>query len=433
MNRVPMRPRGPRSPRARHEDLLAGLLLAACCASPACSEASPEPGAVREGEAAAGRPEADHGAQDEVIVLTPASLRANDIHVEIATRQELRPTFRAPAHVAYDQEGMAHVGSLVTGRVAELRVKLGDEVEKGDVLLVIESPELAEAQSEYLQRRSLAQTSALPIELAQDAYERAKGLYDQTQGIPLAEVQKREAEYHATQAALQAARTAEQAAENKLHVLGMNQKAVQRLGESGEIDPHFTVRAPIGGQVIEREVTLGELVGPEREALMVLADMSRLWVLADVHETRVGAPARVLLGFDQEHWCTGVVAFISPALDTRTRSAHVRIDVTDRHPDLRPGVFAQVEIESAPDAHTPPQAVVAVPESALQTVEGRSVVFVPVAGRAGAFSQRVLRLGPQAGGQVSVLSGLEAGESYVSRGSFVLKAELTKGSGGQEH
>ena len=405
------------------------LMTASMCMS--CSKESPSKSAGHESEkAAVATPTL--GNPDEVR-LTAETIAINGIRVEQAAKHELRPTFRAPAHVAFNKDGMAHVGSPVKGRVAELGVKLGDEVQKGSVLLVIESPELGEAQSEYLQKRSAAQTVIPSVELAKSAYERGKGLYEQTQGIPLTEVQKREAEYRAAQAALQAAKSAEQAAENKLHLLGMRQDAVQRLGESGEIDAHFTVRAPIDGQVIEREVTLGELVGPDREALLVLADVSKLWVLADVPETKirdvvVGAPARVLLGVEQEHWCEGLVAFISPALDPGTRSVRVRIEVADRHSEFRPGVFAQAEITSAVGGGATVAKVIAVPESAIQMVEGERVVFVPLAGAEGTFVKRVLRTGPIVGGMVPVLSGLQDGESYVSAGSFILKAELTKGS-----
>ena len=370
----------------------------------------------------------------EHVQLTPTAIEANGVRVEKAVKRELRPTFRVPAQVAFNKDRMAHVGCPVKGRVAELSVKLGEDVAQGAALFVIESPELGEAQSDYIQKRSAAQTAVAPVDLARNSYERAKGLYEQTQGIALTEVQKRETEYRSSQAVLQAAQTAEQAAANRLQLLGMSPEALARLGAGGVVDPHFTIRAPIAGQVIEREVTLGELVGPEREALLVLADVTRPWVLADVPESKlrdvaVGAQARVLAGAEETHWCEGLVGFISPALDPSTRSVRIRIDVTDRHPELRPGVFAQAEITSAGN-HV---LAVAVPEGAVQTIEGETVVFVPVADAGGAFEKRAVRVGPAVGDLLPVLSGLGEGESYVAAGTFVLKAELTKGSGGHDH
>jgi len=399
--------------------LVAATLFAACS-----REAAP-PDAPLQLQGAAARDE---------VVLTALALETNGVRVEKAEKRELRPTFQVPAQVAFNKDRMAHVGCPVKGRVAELRVGLGEDVAQGAALFVIESPELGEAQSEYIQKRSAAQTAAPSVELARSAYERAKGLYEKTQGIALTEVQKRETEFRSSQAVLQAAQTAEQAAANKLQLLGMSPERVTRLGESGVLEPRFTIQAPIAGQVIEREVTLGELVGPEREALLVLADVTRPWVLADVPESRLrevalGARARVLLGVEETHWCEGLVAFISPALDPGTRSARIRIDVADRHPDLRPGVFAKAELTSAEQGGL----AVALPEGAFQTVEGETVVFVPVAGTSGAFAKRVVRVGPAVGGLVPVLSGLDAGESYVATGTFVLKAELTKDSAGHEH
>jgi cobalt-zinc-cadmium efflux system membrane fusion protein len=400
-------------------------------------------GCSREAPAADHDHEHDHEAETahahaDEITLSAQALAANGIRVAVAAKHELRPTFRVPAQVAFNKDGMAHVGSPVKGRVAELLVKLGDEVEKGAVLLVLESPELGESQSDYLQKRSAAQTAVPAVDLARSAYERAKGLYDQTQGLPLTEVQKREGEYRAVQATLQAAKTAEQAAENKLRLLGTTQEGIERLAATGDIDARFAVRAPIGGQVIEREVTLGELVGPERDALLILADVSKLWILADVpeaklHSTAVGAKALVLLGAEQDHWCEGIVSFISPALDPSTRSVRVRIEAVDRHPELRPGVFAQAEITAALEGAAYDASVLAVPEGALQTVDGETCVFVPVAGEEGTFAKRVVRIGRAVGGQVPVLAGLDEGEAYVESGSFILKAELGKAGARHEH
>ncbi|MBI5434002.1 MAG: efflux RND transporter periplasmic adaptor subunit [Planctomycetes bacterium] len=435
-------------PFSRHgRSLCAWLALALALGAPACSDGGkPDEHAHAEGDAhdrdAAEPAGGEHGAAEHAddVTLTPEALAANGVRIELAEARLLRPTFRVPAQIAFNRDGMAHVGSPVKGRVSELFVKLGDEVLKGAPLLSIESSELGEAQSDLLQKRSAARTTRPAVELAKNAYERAKGLYEQTQGLPLTEVQKREGEFRAAEAAREAADTAEQAAENKLHLLGMSQAEVDHLTTTGEIDPRFAVRAPIAGQVIEREVTLGELVGPDRDTLLVLADISKLWILADVpeaklHTTAVGARALVLLGAEQDpkqsHWCEGRVTFISPALDPGTRSVRVRIEALDRHPELRPGVFAQAEITAHVEGSEPAKPVLAVPDAAVQTVEGETAVFVPVPGEPGTFAKRVVRVGASVGGMLPVFAGLAWGEAYVAEGSFILKAEL--GKAGAEH
>ena len=408
----------------------AHLVLALAGAGLLCGCSKEAPEVVREEP----RHAAEHA--DEVVLSAEAVL-AEGIVLEPATQRVLVPTFRVPARVAYDGDRMAHVGCPVRGRVAELLVGPGDEVEAGSPLLVIDSPELGEAQSDYLQKRDAAEGAKPAVELARNAYERGKGLYDEIQGLPLSEVTKREAELRAAEAAQRALASAAQAARNRLLLLGMEPEALERLAATDVIDPRFTVRAPLAGQVIEREVTLGELVGPDREALLVLADLRHPWILADVPdgrlaEVRLDAPARVHLGASEEHWCDGTVAFIAAAVDPATRTAQVRIEAKDRHPELRPGVFAQVEI-AVLEGDGAARPVLSVPQAAVLLVEGASSVFVAVPGEPGTFARRALVAGRPIGGFVPVHAGLSEGEEVVVRGAFALKAELGKGSAEHEH
>lgn len=376
----------------------------------------------------------EHGAEAR---LTPEALARHGVRVEPAALRPLTPAFRVPAHVSFNSEGMARVGVSVHGRVAQLPVRLGDEVKRGADLLVVESAELGEAQIDFLQKRGAAESAGPAADLAKDAWSRASALHEESQGIALAEVQRREAEHRAALAALAAARIAAEGARSRLKLHGMSEEAVVALEETSVIDPRLTVAAPIDGQVVERGVMLGELVGPDREALLVIADMDKLWVVADVPETRLreiarGARARVLLGSTGDHWCEGVVAFISPVLDSATRTVEVWIEPTDRHAELRPGVFAQAEIEaSGEDAAAVP--VLAVPEAATQVVDGGPCVFVPVPGEEGVFAPRPVELGVPVAGFVAVLAGLAEGEPVVVEGSFILKAELGKAGAGHEH
>jgi cobalt-zinc-cadmium efflux system membrane fusion protein len=318
--------------------------------------------------------------------------------------------------------------------VAELKVQVGDEVKKGDVLLVVESPELGEAQSDFIQKRGAATAAAPLVESARSAYARARELYDQTKGISLTDLQKRETDYKSAQAALQTAQTAVTAAENKLHLLGMDHAAVDELARTGEIKPHFPVRAPLAGQVTQREVTLGELVGPDREHLLIVADMTTLWVLADVPEARLkglkkGAEAHVALAALPDEKVEGTVSFVAQTVDPATRTLKVRIEVKNGHGELRPGMFARAEIATGDPKG---ESVLAVPDEAVQTVEGGPAVFVPVEGEESTFAKRAVTVGKPVGGWVPVLSGLKEGERVVVTGTFILKAELGKSGAAHE-
>lgn len=381
-----------------------------------------------------GHDDHDHDEHADEVRLTPEAIERYGVHVGAVTMQPLVAAFVAPARAAFNTDAMAHVGSAVTGRASRLNVKLGDPVKAGEVLVIVDSPELGEAQSDFLLKRTRVDTARPAVELARSAYERAKLLLDQSQGIALSEVQRRETDLRTAEGELRAAEAAATAAENKLHLFGMTHPDVTALARTGEIVPQYRVLAPIDGQVVEREVTLGELVRPDREALLIIADLSTVWVIADVPEARMGdvapgSPARVKVAALRDRTLEGKVTYVAPALDPNTRSAKVRIEVHDHAGVLRPGMFAQATILPA----TTNDAVPAIPEEAVQTIEGGPAVFVPVDGEPNTFAKRPVRIGPPTGGMVQVLEGLRAGQPVVVAGSFILKAELGKAGAAHEH
>lgn len=366
--------------------------------------------------------------------LTPEAMARYGIKTARATKQVLVPEIPVAARVAFNQNAMAHVGTPVQGRAREVRVKVGDIVRKGDAVVVLDSPELGAQQSEFLTKHREADTAVPGVELAKSAYERGKAFYDESRGITLTELQRREAEWRAAEAALSNLRTAVTAAENRLHLLGMSQSAVEKLQSTTEIDPTYIVTAPMDGQVIEREVTLGELVGPDRESLLVLADTRTLWVLADVPEARlpdvaVGSRARLTVPALGGVTLEGSVTFLAPEINAATRTAPVRIEVSDGK-GLRPGMFAQAWIARG---GPPPEPVLAVPQEAVQTFEGKPVVFVPSGHEPGEFRPQEVALGAAVAGMVTILDGLKEGDEFVAAGSFVIKAEIGKSGAAHEH
>ena len=201
------------------------------------------------------------------------------------------------------------------------------------------------------------------------------------------------------------------------------------------MNPKLATRAPISGHVIERQVTLGELVAPEKERLLVLADMQTVWVLADVPESRlaqisVGSSAQIEIAAIANQRLDGKVAHIAPALNPDTRAGRVRVEVANANGILRPGMFASVSLTAGAAGG---EAVIAVPDEAVQTVEGVPAVFVPVEGKENTFAKRAVVVGQPVGGMVPVVSGLKEGEPVVVSGTFILKAELGKGAGGHGH
>jgi cobalt-zinc-cadmium efflux system membrane fusion protein len=382
---------------------------------------------------------ATHGeeasAHSDEVTLTPAAIKNAGIEIAPATQRVLVETVKAPARVALNSEAMAHVGSAVGGRANEIKVRVGDAVKKGDVLILVESAELGEAQSDYLQKQTAVSVAESALEPARDAADRAQSLYDENQGISLSEKQKRVGELKAAEGTLATTRAAAIAAENRLRLLGMTPEQLKTLAASQQIDPTYVIRSPMDGIVLTRELTRGELVSPDEDALLIIADPLVLWVIADVPEARinelaVGSAATVSVPAASETPIAGTVANIGLTLNEGTRAAAVRIEVSNKEGRLMPGMFATVAIASSRSDGT---SALVVPVEAVQRVEGRSAVFVPVDDEPNTFAARPVRVGTAIEGFVPVLEGLHAGDEVVVRGSFILKAELGKSEAAHEH
>ena len=366
--------------------------------------------------------------ETDEVKLTDDAVDRYGIRVGTAKKRKLESSLVVPARVQFNAEAMAIVGSAVEGRAADIKVRAGDLVKKGDELLVIESPALGEAQSDYLQKQAAVAAAEVAVEPAKSAFDRAKKLYDQSQGISLTDLQRRELDVKTAQSALLTAQAARDAAQNRLTLLGMSDDSIKHLSESKKIDPRYSIRAPITGKVVERAVNLGELVKPEREKLLVLADTSTFWVVADIPEARLkevtpGAKAKITVASAGDQEFTGTVTNVAPSVDAATRSVRVRIEVKE-NPALKPGMFAQADISAHVEGDE--EAVLAVPDSAIQTIDGSTAVFVPVKGEENTFTKRMVSIGNYAGGMVSIISGLKDGEHIVITGAFILKAELGK-------
>ncbi|MER2269281.1 efflux RND transporter periplasmic adaptor subunit [Methylobacterium oxalidis] len=380
-----------------------------------------------------------HGPEraEGVVALTPAQIEASGIRVAEARPGTLRHALTVPGTVVPDGERVARVAAKVVGTVAELRKRLGESVEKGEVVAVLDSREVAEAKNDYI-------AALVGQELQETLFERDHALWDKKISA--------EQQFLRARTGLVEARLKVDLARQKLSALGVPDAEVAALGDNplpgkpgpGE-DEHtvglrraprfglqrYELRAPIAGQVIERRVDLGAPVndeGQEKE-IYTIADLSRVWVelavpVADLAGVRPGQAVTLRRSAD-EAGTPGRVVFASPMLDPQTRAAKVIAAV--ENPDLawRPGAYASVRIALADDP-----APVVVPRAALQTVEGETVVFVR---RADGFEKRAVRLGPGDGDAVSVLSGVAAGESVAAENSFVLKAELGKAEAEHGH
>ena len=329
-------------------------------------------------------------------------------------------TFDAPAVLALDEARTARIGSLVEGSVVRVLAEVGNRAGRGAVLAEMHSPVVHEAWADY--RKAISERRRRETELAwaARAAERAARLQEE-KALSLQERQRAEADLVAAREELDRARTEVRRAEEALGHLGVTNKE-DPTGETGESIP---VRAPLAGVVLEKHVTAGTAVTPGTP-LFVVSDLSFLWAMAEVDETRIplvvaGRPAKVHVAAWPDRAFEGKVSFVADAVNPKTRRVTVRCQVPNPGGLLKPEMYARVELgESAP------RAMVVVPEAAVQEMDGRPHVFV--AGAKGRFEKRAVALGASADGLVEVRSGVAAGEKVATQGSFLLKSQLLSAS-----
>lgn len=379
--------------------LTAALILAGCKDSPKPG-ATTEPTAAALTEAATGETEVP--VADPLAVTVPANFGA-EIKVAPVGATPLSDTLRVAGKVDFDEYRVSRIGATVTGRVIEINVRLGQQVKVGDALAVINSTELGQAQLDYLKARAQADLQARSVE-------RARQLFA-ADVIGRAELQRRESE-------LAIASAEQRAAADQLRVLGMSQAAISRLGNNGAINSVTPVVSTVAGTVVERRITQGQVVQPA-DALYVVADLSEVWVTAEVPEQQA-ALVRTGQAVDIEvpalgARLTGKLIYVADTVNPETRTVTVRSRVDNAGRQLKPAMLATMLIQAAAVER------IVVPAEAVVRENNADHVFVETAPRS--YRLTPVRLGPEGGGQRPVLDGLKAGERIVAAGAFHLNTE----------
>lgn len=378
------------------------MLLAFAALASGCPEA--EEGAAHEGHEAH-RSEGEGHARS--VQLSPAAMKRQQIRTGEVKKAALTGGVEAPAELTLPPDRLAHVTPIVTGQLARVPASIGDRVQAGDVLAVMQSVELGETRSALDQARA-------EVEVAQANFDRQKELREENIGAGR--------DYQQAKADLAQAEARMAAVRRRLSVYGR--------GGRGASTP---IRAPIDGVVLERHATVGEVAHPE-DRLFVIGDPREVWVLGqvypqDVERVREGARATLRLRAVAGRTWEGTLAYVAPALDPHTRTMTVRMVLDNPDGALRPGLFGTLSIAPADGSAEP---VPVVERGAVVGQGGRDVVFVPT-GAKGAFAAREVTLGAHDDTRVEVRKGLEEGDRYVTDGAFVLKSELEEGALGEGH
>jgi membrane fusion protein, heavy metal efflux system len=392
--------------------LLALLLFAACGSKPEPPPAAPPPVAAGE----------------KVVRIDITPVRDGRIQWQAVKLAPMPQVLQVTGKIGVNENLTSRIGSLVDGRVVAVYANVGDRVAKGKVLAQIHSHEVHDARSEYAKAVAELKKREGELEFATNATNRATKLYE-LKATSLEQVQRAETDMHNAKFGITSAQAEINRIEEHLRHLGVSAEGAEeeyaKPSKPGEFeeDELVPVLAPIAGTVLKRFFSPGVVVSPASD-LMVISDLSGLWVNAEVPERylstlKVGRNVNITVQAYGDTVFPGRITHIGDSLNPETRTVEVRCEARNADGRLKPEMYATIsfEVGEVRDA-------LLIPTSAVQDVEGQPTVFVRESDTQ--FRPRQIRIGRQAGEESQVIEGLKPGELVVANGSFLLKSELLK-------
>ena len=342
------------------------------------------------------------------VAISDAQLKSNGLEVATVGPARIKTALQLQGEIRLNEDRTVHVVPRLAGLVESVSVNAGDTVRRGQVLAVLSSQSLADQRSELLGAHKR-------LGLARTTFEREKSLWEGKISA--------EQDYLQARVALQEAEIAEQSARQKLASLG----AVASSSSSGNLT-RYEVRAPIDGVITDKQISVGEVV-KEDTNIFVVADLTTVWVemtvyAKDLNTVKVGQAARVkATSFEAQ--ATGKLSYVGSLVGEQTRAAKARVVLPNPQGLWRPGLPVNVEL-TADEVEVP----LAISVDAVQTLRDWTVVF----GRYGEqFEARLVELGRSDGTMAEVLGGLQAGERYAAKNSYLIKADIGKSGASHDH
>ena len=333
------------------------------------------------------------------VAMTDEQLKNNGVQVATVGPARIKTTLQLQGEVRLNDDRTVHVVPRLTGLVESVAANAGDKVRRGQVLAVVSSQSLADQRSEWLAAQKR-------VALARTNFEREKTLWEDKISA--------EQDYQQARHALQETEIAEQSARQKLASLGVSATA------SGNLT-RYEIRSPIDGVVTDKKISVGEVIREDAN-IFVVADLSTVWVevtvyAKDLNAVQPGQQATVkATSFEAQ--AQGKVAYVGALVGEQTRAAKARLVLPNPKGLWRPGLPVNVEL-TADEVEVP----LAISAEAVQTLRDSPVVF----GRYGnQFEARPITLGRSDGKTIEVLGGLEPGERYAARNSYLIKADIGK-------
>jgi membrane fusion protein, heavy metal efflux system len=344
---------------------------------------------------------------EAAVELAPSQLNA--VKIEPVATYVFPVEKEAVGSISFVDDLSVQVFPPYQGKILKTFVELGDDVQKGQLLYTIDSPDLIQAESTLI-------GAAATLELTSKELARAKDLYG-TNGVSLREIEQATSDQQSAEGALQAARDA-------VRVFGKTEAEIEQIIQARKIDPALVVTSPIKGQVTAYNAPPGLLVQPGTgQAPFSVADVSTKWMLANVTESEsplyhVGQPVQVKVMAYPGRVFTGTISKIYATVDVNTHRVTVRSEIADPKHELRPGMLANFLIR-----FQDPVESAAIPMTGVvRNGDGTMAAWVTTDRHR--FAQRIIRVGLQRDGQYQVLEGLQRGELAVTEGAVFLSNML---------
>ena len=296
----------------------------------------------------------------------------------------------------------------VAGRVTRVMVAVGDAVVEGQPLLSIQSPDASTATSTYQQTLARLRETKATLAKAEADLSRVQDLFA-GRAIAQKEVVSAEASLAQAKSAVEQAQAAQDESLRRLEILGV---------KPGETNPTIQVRAPLAGKVLELSVAAGEYRNDTSAPLMTIADLSSVFMAADVPESQIrlvtrGELVKITLSAFPDEVFTGTVARIADVVDPQTRTIKVRAALGNAQGRLRPDMFGEIRHEETF------RKVPVIPSSAIVQSDQRTIVYREKS--TGVYEPVTITFGKQDGERVPVLTGLAEGDRIVIDGGMLLK------------
>lgn len=349
----------------------------------------------------------------DTVTLTEQQIEDRGIRVAAAPAGTAESTIQAPATVQFEPGRVARIGPRLPAKVVQVTRGLGDVVEPGDTVAILDSVELGKVKARYLSVRAR-------FDLARESHERESRL--------VAQKISSEAELQQARADLEQAQAELDSTIEELRLYGLSRKEIDAIRAGTDIPfSRYALTTPQAGVVEKLDLTPGQTLTPEMTPIEVV-DPGRMRISIDAFERDVQrirpgqqvsfTPAAVLTVR-----LSGTVDWIGQALSRTTRTLEVQATVSNPDGVLRAGMFGTARIALAATARH-----ALLPVDAVQTVDGKNVVFKPLKGHPGSFAVAVVGVGDESGGDVEILTGVSPGEPVVTEGAFALMSILTAGT-----